>query len=101
MAMVANFNRFQLTCFEGIIYETSQSIYLPKSIHSNRYLNKEESKHIKASNVASPLANLNTRKEELHRVKAYYGGGHFGHFHDMYLKFIFAKRIAFNFGFHF
>jgi hypothetical protein len=73
--MVANFNRFQLTCFEGIIYETSQSIYLPKSIHSNHYLNKEESKHIKASNVASPLANLNTRKEELHRVKAYYGGG--------------------------
>jgi hypothetical protein len=25
-------------------------------------------------------------------------GGHFGHFHDMYIKYIFAKCIAFNFG---
>jgi len=28
-------------------------------------------------------------------------GGHFGHFHDMYVKYICAKCIAFNFGFHF
>ncbi len=28
-------------------------------------------------------------------------GGHFGHFHNMYVKYIFAKCIAFNFGFHF
>jgi hypothetical protein len=28
-------------------------------------------------------------------------GGHFGHFHDMYIKYIYAKGIAFNFGFHF
>jgi hypothetical protein len=29
------------------------------------------------------------------------GGGHFGHFHNMYVKYIFAKHITFNFGFHF
>jgi hypothetical protein len=28
-------------------------------------------------------------------------GGHFGHFHDTYVKYISAKHIAFNFGFHF
>jgi len=28
-------------------------------------------------------------------------GGHFGHFHNMYIKYIFAKHVAFNFGFHF
>jgi hypothetical protein len=28
-------------------------------------------------------------------------GGHFGHFHNMYEKYIFAKHVAFNFGFHF
>jgi hypothetical protein len=28
-------------------------------------------------------------------------GGHFGHFHNMYVKYIFAKHIAFNFGFDF
>jgi hypothetical protein len=27
-------------------------------------------------------------------------GGHFGHFHDMYVKYISTKHIAFNFGFH-
>jgi len=26
-------------------------------------------------------------------------GGHFGHFHDMYVKYISAKCIGFNFGF--
>jgi hypothetical protein len=31
------------------------------------------------------------------------GGGewHFGHFDDMYVMYIFAKHVAFNFGFHF
>jgi hypothetical protein len=28
-------------------------------------------------------------------------GGHFGHFHDMYVMYIFTKHVAFNFGFHF
>jgi hypothetical protein len=28
-------------------------------------------------------------------------GGHFGHFHDMYVMYISAKHVAFNFGFHF
>ncbi len=27
--------------------------------------------------------------------------GHFGHFHDMYIKYTSLKCIAFNFGFHF
>ncbi len=27
--------------------------------------------------------------------------GHFGHFHDIYVMYIFTKRVAFNFGFHF
>jgi hypothetical protein len=26
-------------------------------------------------------------------------GGHFGHFHDMYVKYISTKHIGFNFGF--
>jgi hypothetical protein len=29
------------------------------------------------------------------------GGGHFGHFHNMYVMYNFAKHVAFNFGFHF
>jgi hypothetical protein len=33
-------------------------------------------------------------------VKTHYWG-HFGHFHDVYIKYIFAKHFAFNFGFHF
>jgi hypothetical protein len=28
-------------------------------------------------------------------------GGHSRHFHDMYIKYIFAKYVAFNFGFTF
>ncbi len=28
-------------------------------------------------------------------------GGHFGHLHNMYVKYIFAKCITFNFGFDF
>jgi hypothetical protein len=28
-------------------------------------------------------------------------GGHFGHFHDMYIKYISTKCVAFIFGFHF
>jgi hypothetical protein len=28
-------------------------------------------------------------------------GGRFGHFHDMYVKYISTKHIAFNFGFNF
>jgi hypothetical protein len=28
-------------------------------------------------------------------------GGHFGHFHDMYVMYIFAKLVTLNFGFHF
>jgi hypothetical protein len=28
-------------------------------------------------------------------------GGQVGHFHDMYIKYMFAKHVAFNFGFHF
>jgi hypothetical protein len=28
-------------------------------------------------------------------------GGHFGHFHDMFVMYIFAKLITLNFGFHF
>ncbi len=28
-------------------------------------------------------------------------GGHFGHFHNMYVMYIFAKHVAFNFAFHF
>jgi hypothetical protein len=28
-------------------------------------------------------------------------GGHFGHFHDMYVMYIFAKLVLLNFGFHF
>ncbi len=28
-------------------------------------------------------------------------GGHFGHFHDMYVKYISTKHIAFDFGFDF
>jgi hypothetical protein len=27
-------------------------------------------------------------------------GGHFRHFHNIYVKYIFAKRIAFDFGFY-
>jgi hypothetical protein len=34
-------------------------------------------------------------------VKAHYRGGHVGHFHDMYVKYISTKCITFNFGFHF
>jgi hypothetical protein len=34
-------------------------------------------------------------------VKAHFGGGHFGYFHNMYVKYISTKYIAFNFGFHF
>jgi hypothetical protein len=41
-------------------------------------------------------------------VKTYYlwggmggGGVHFGHFDDMYVKYISIKHVAFNFGFHF
>jgi hypothetical protein len=29
------------------------------------------------------------------------GGWNFGHFHDMYVMYIFVKCVAFNFGFHF
>jgi hypothetical protein len=28
-------------------------------------------------------------------------GGHFGHFRNMYVKYVFAKSVLFNFGFHF
>jgi hypothetical protein len=29
------------------------------------------------------------------------GGGAFGHFEDMYVKYIVVKHVVFNFGFHF
>ncbi len=57
------FNR--LTCFEGIIYLTSQCIYLPNFLHSNHNLNNEKSKNTRALDVALPLANLGTHRKDL------------------------------------
>jgi hypothetical protein len=34
-------------------------------------------------------------------VKAHYGGAHFGHFHNMYVMYIFAQRAVFILGFTF
>jgi len=40
-------------------------------------------------------------KIDLYQGEITLRGGHFGHFHNIYVKYISAKCIAFNFGFHF
>ncbi len=52
-------------CFVGIIYLTSQCIYLPKFLHSNHNLNNEKSKDTRALDVTLPSTNLGTHRKDL------------------------------------
>jgi hypothetical protein len=79
-----------------------QHLIMPKTVefsfHSLIIFQMQEPTNLE-ENTKSPRHQK--RKKSFKWGESTLWGGHFGHFHDMYVKYIHAKRIAFNFGFHF